>query len=61
MIVGVETGTTSAMGAGFAGLGTDNLGNLTDLRDLMYLRGGSKVTISSSVFVVRSKDIDLES
>jgi hypothetical protein len=49
------------MGAGFVGLGTDNLGNFTDLRDLMYLRGGSKVTISSSVFCVRSKDIDIES
>jgi hypothetical protein len=49
------------MGSGLVRLGTDNLGNLTDLRDLMYLRGGSKVTISSSVFCVRGENIDVES
>lgn len=58
---GVEAGGVEETGSGFVRLGTDNLGNLTDLRDLMYLRGGSKVTISSSVFCVGSKNIDVES
>lgn len=48
------------MGSGLLRLGTDNLGSLTDLRDLMYLRGGSKVTISRSVFGVRVENIDVE-
>ena len=61
MVVGVDAGTSSTTGSGLVKLGTDNLGNLTDLRDLMYLRGGSKVTISSRVFCVRSKNIDIES
>lgn len=40
---------------------TDNVGSLTDLKDLMYLRGGSKVTISSSVLCVKSKNFSVES
>jgi hypothetical protein len=56
-----DGGTGSATELVFVGLVTDNVGSLTDLKDLMYLRGGSKVTISSSVFCERSKNFSVES
>ncbi len=53
--------TGSTPRSGFGGFITDNVGSLTDLNDLMYLRGGSKVTISSSVLCERSKNFSIES